>query len=249
MEKVSIEEQKKVMSTVAYTKELEKLQITEDIIDEIRNNLVSHLKALIIPIGQDIVMIQQTISEINGIINDEVWNDIYDDNVTLLFKNYITYTKNYDLKKEQIIKAMAETLIELLGKITDLGIKPKHIPFEDESGLTEEEIKFLKSKATRLILQYKKFKEEGTVKYARVYSLKLYAMAETEAKFEIINNLFFDFTGEYVLDKIRKEKEKQEREEKEKIEQKKQEIAKRKEAEAQAREEETKQIEEQKEPN
>lgn len=219
--KVATEEQRELISTVAYIKKLEKVQITEDVIDGARNNLLSHLKALVIPIGQDVVMITNTINGINEIINDEIWNDIYDDNVTMMFRNYIIYTKNYDLKKEQVIRALAEALIEILGKITDLGIKPKHIPFENESGLTDEEIKFLKSKATRLVLQYKKFKDEGNHKYTRVYSLNAYRLADTEAKFEFINNIFFEITGEYVLGRIRKEKEKQQEDERKEIEEKK----------------------------
>jgi len=174
MEKIeNIEEQKKI-SIIGYIDKLEKIQVTENILDEIKSNLVVQLKTSIIPLGQDVSLITETITEINDIINDEIWDDIYDDNVTLLFRNYIKFTKNYDLKKEQIIKIMGESLIKILEKITDLGIKPRHIPYEDDASLTEEERQSLKNRATRLILQYKKFREEKkNTTYMRLYSMNL----------------------------------------------------------------------------
>ena len=212
-EKVSIEEQRKLISIVAYKDKLERLQITESVLDEIRNNLVAKLETMIIPLGQDVVRLNETKTEIEDIIYDDVWDDIYDDNTTLHFKNYMSYTKDYDLKKEQIIMALAESVIQILQKTTDLEISPKrYIPREDEIALTEEERQFLKNRATRLVIQYKKFKDDGVIKYARVYSGKLYAMADTEEKFEFINKIFFDIVGEYVLDKIRKEKDKEKQE-------------------------------------
>src|SRR3990167_6327043 len=149
MEKIETAEEQRKISIVGYADKLEKIQITDNILNEIRNNLTSSLKTAIIPLGQDVSLITETITEINDIINDEVWDDIYDDNVTLLFKNYIKYTRNYDIKKEMVIKMMAESLIKILEKTTDLGIKPKHKPYEDDGSLTEEERKYLSDRAVR----------------------------------------------------------------------------------------------------
>ena len=208
----SVEEERKLVSIIAYIDKLDKIQITEENIDEIRNNLVSSLKAMILPLCQDVVMIKNTQLEIDEIINDEVWDDIYDDSVTLLFRNHMTYSKNYDLKKEQVIRAMAESMMQIFQIITNLGIKPRRSPIrEDENAMEEDERQALKNRATRLIVQYKKFKDDPSVnkmKYANVYAHKLYKMADTEERFEFINYLFFEITGEYVLDKIRKKSEK-----------------------------------------
>jgi len=208
------EEEQKKIGIGLYASRLEKLQITENVVDEIRNNLVSQLRTLEIPFGQDVVMINETLSEINEIINDEVWNDVYsEDKVTMLFKNYMKLTRNYDFKNEMALRAMGDSIIKILEKITDLGIKPKHTPIEDDGSLNEDERNALKDKAIRWILLYKKFREEKrNVTYMRLYSIKLYEMADTQAKYEMINNLLFEHTGEYVLDKIKKEKENRDKE-------------------------------------
>jgi len=222
MQKIETVEEQKKISIVGYIDKLEKIQITENVLDEIRNNLTAQLNTVIVPLGQDVSLIMETITEINDIINDEVWDDIYDDNVTLLFKNYIKFTRNYDMKKEMVIKLLSESLIKILDKITDLGINPKHIPYEDDGSLTEDERQSLRDRSIRLILQYKKFKNKGSSIYSKAYSLKIYNLADTQAKFELLNNLFFEHTGEYVLDMIRKEKEKLQ--EQDKIKQKEKEV-------------------------
>ena len=213
-EKVSVEEGKKI-SIIGYIDKLEKLPVTDDTIDEIRNNLVSQLTTMSIPLGQDIVLMKEVKAEIDDIIEDEVWNDIFDDVVTLSFKNQMKYSRNYDLKKEQIIRAFAEAVIEIIEKITDVVITTKHkIREDDETSMSEEERQYLKNKATRLVLQYKKFKEDPSVnkmKYANAYAYKLYKTSDTEEKFEMINDIFFDITGEYVLTNLRKKNEAEEK--------------------------------------
>ena len=85
---------------------------------------------------------------------------------------------------------------------------------EGEVGMAEDEREVLKYKASRLITIYKKYMVEGIQKKAKIIAHRMFELADTEEKYEIINHLFFEITGEYVLDKMKKEQEKQEEKEK-----------------------------------
>lgn len=211
-DKLNLEQVQKSISIVSYIDSLDKIQIPEDAIIELKTKLVAQLKTLVIPLAQDIKLLTETENKIMEVFNDDVSGDIYDLlEVTHYIKNYISYSKNYNFKKEQSIEIIAKSMIELLKKISELNlikIRPRQLTLEEgEYKLTEEEIKALESKASRLILIYKNYIEDGRMSYGKVMAGKINQMADTQEKYEIINNKFFELTGEYVLDKIKYDKE------------------------------------------
>lgn len=205
-EKVNQEEEQKLIGIKTYYLKMMEKQVTDPIIDDIKNNVVAKLQTLVIPMGQDIELIKNTKLEIEDILYDPIFDDIYDDQVTQLFKNYMHYTRMLHYKSNLVINIIAEAMIDIFEKANDMGTRTRAIYLkEGELLMGEEERDRFKAKMSRFVVRYKKDIETGNLKTARLITKRLYDLADTSERYELINFLFYEFTGEYVLDKIKKE--------------------------------------------
>lgn len=208
-EKISLEEEQKLIGISKYIKEIENKQVIDPVLLDIKDKLLDKLQTLIIPIGQDLATLKELKMDINELINDPIYSDLYDDQLTMMFKNHLSNTDKHMVKMVQVVRIFEESLLEIFEKSQDIG--PKTKPFfmkEGESVLSDEERERFKAKVTRFVLRYKKEQDDGSVKYSRLIAKRLMDLAETTEKYQLINYIFFEYTGEYVLDKLKREMEK-----------------------------------------
>lgn len=208
MEKLTQEEEKKLIGLVAFASEINDLTTSSEEINNIKEKLVLRLKENIVSMADTRRNIIEIENEINENINNEELNDLYlSDPVTISMVQYIRLTKSYDLNKEQAIKAMYECIVELIEMINEGMLKPiKRTEFVDEELLSDEEINALKNKALRWVMFWKKTDKTSARKQIE-YQMWKEALGSKQ-KFSIFNDMFFEHTGEYVLDRIKKEKDK-----------------------------------------
>ena len=211
MEKITQEEEKKLISLVDFAKDIDKFTTSHEEIHRIKEKLILKLNMLIIPLADDRRNIMEIESEINQNINNEELNDLYqNDPVTISMLQYMRITKSYDLKKEQAIEVFYQCIIQLLEKINEGILKPiKRTEFisEDEKLFTDEEISAIKNKAERWVLYWKK--ANTSTKKQIEYQVWKEALGNKQ-KFSIFNDMFYEHTGEYILDRVKREKEKKE---------------------------------------
>lgn len=211
MEKITEEEEKKLISLIDFARDIDKSVTSNEEIHRIKERLILQLNTIIIPLADDKRNIIEIEREINENVNNEELNDLYqNDPVTISMLQYIRLTKSYDLKKEQAIKSFYECVISLIEKINEGILKPiKRTEFisEDEKLFTDEERLALKNKAERWVTFWKK-SNLGNKKQIE-YQIWKEALGNKQ-KFSIFNDMFYEHTGEYVLDRIKKEKEKKE---------------------------------------
>lgn len=210
---ISVEEEKKLFPT-SYLQNLEKKDVIDPTLNEIKNNMVRELKSQILGLGQDIVFLKQKLDEFNEFINDDSFDDLYAiDPPVIAMKNYIAISKNYDLKREHFIEIMADGFIDFIDKFNILGIPNRTVPSMIDEGttLSPEEQMALLNKAQKFIFMWKEYGANHNKAGQKIIGSMIYRqLANTEEKFRIINDKFFEMTGEYVLTTMKKDKEKTE---------------------------------------
>lgn len=209
-EKISVEEEKKLISIKSYSDEIEKLNVSQyPSIEDEKVKLVLQLKTLLVPLGKHMQALIKLEDEINQSISHPEMDDLYAlDPVTQLSMLHIQRTKEYDLTKEQAFRAMGDFIINVIDLVNELAIKPKiktEFLSQEEEPLKEEEITAIKGNAARRIIYWK----QAVAAQKRRIEYQLYEETKTDRqKFAIVNDLFYEHTGEYVLERIKKEKEK-----------------------------------------
>lgn len=209
-EKISTEEAKKLIFIKGYVDEFEKLEPANPEIAQLKDNLILQLKTLLIPLAQNRMFLKELEDDVNDIVySDELDHLFRDDPVTQKMMQYMKVTKSYDLNKEQAMKVMCETLMEVIEATDDIKFTTKvktEFLSPDDVAMKEEEIETLKSRARRWIMFWKK----ATSGAKKLTEHQIYKdITGHKQRFAIVNDLFYEETGEYVLDRIKREKEKQ----------------------------------------
>src|SRR3990167_11373007 len=164
-QKVTVEEEQRLITSKGYIETLRKKIIIHEGLEQIKINLIKQHETTILGIVTDIANIKECKIEINDILNDEVFDDLYmNDPIAEKLKQYMKLMDGYTLKKEQQVRIIIDSLYAMIDIVNDIGFKPiTRTVFmkEGEILLADEEKKALKSKIGNFILMYKKFHEIG----------------------------------------------------------------------------------------
>ena len=211
-EKISVEEEKKLISIRSYIDKLEKQQVYNENFIEEKEKLVAVLKNSITALGMATQNVKVTETEIMEVFENDLMDDLYED-FKKDVKGYITHSRNRFLLQEQVIQNLANYILTILEGINEVSTPSKSTISNLDDGepvMDEEERQELKRRANALILHYKKTDMSGKKK---LVVHRLYTLANTKEKFNIMDDMFLEMVGERLLTKFKKEKERQEAEE------------------------------------
>ena len=204
---INVDEEKKLITILTYLKKITDTTIEDNILDNKRDRLVAVITNLIPQMGISITDNQRHESKIDEKLQDEMTNDIYEsDPLYPHVTGYINSSKNRYLLQEQIANVLCEFIIDILAMTNDIltSRRPKTTsnPLDDgEPMMTTEQRESMKRNAYSMAVYYKNSKE--SVKRNMVHNLN--KLCDTNEKFAIANDIFFEVTGEKVLEKYRKE--------------------------------------------
>src|SRR3990167_2895557 len=102
-EKISVEEEKKLISIRSYIDKLEKQQVYNENFIEEKEKLVAVLKNSITALGMATQNVKVTETEIMEVFENDLMDDLYED-FKKDVKGYITHSMNRFLLQEQVIQ-------------------------------------------------------------------------------------------------------------------------------------------------
>lgn len=206
MEKINVEEEKRLITSKTYLDKIESTQVYHENLIDRKKELVSVLKNQLLPMGMSIASIKTLEAEIKSVLEDELLDDLYDaDPIFKDIKQYMKDSHHTFLLQEQFIQILSQFILEFLtiaNDITPISITPQNSNIDDGTPtLSLEEKEKLKKISSSLILHYK---HQTTSAKKKVLANRLLYFADTKEKYKIINDIFFDIVGERVLDKLKK---------------------------------------------
>lgn len=216
-DKISVEEKKKILP-ILYLEKMRIQQVYNPILADITKRMGETLNGQILGMGQDIFMMREKRKVFFEYIENELFDDLYEDDVPAnAMKDYILLVDNYNTKIDQFIKATFEYFLEFIDKNNMLETKVvKRTEFieQGEELMTEEEKQKFLDTVSRHILYYKSLDKAG---HKKIIADMIYRkLANTKERFILADDKFFEIVGEYILKDLKKEKEKQSQKEEEK---------------------------------
>lgn len=210
-EKITQEEEHKLISLKSFVDSLQKIQVIDPILLDIQNRLLASLKPTV---TYQAIALRRT-NELKIVLktelNDEVNADIYNDEISINMRHYLDRVDDNDFTKEYVIKILTSTLLDIFDKITEFAKMPQEIKVLDgEKIMDGGDREMFKAWANRLVLSYKRYVENGNSRSKNVLASRIYDKADTDEKYQIANNLFYEYTGKHVLDEIKRRETKQE---------------------------------------
>lgn len=209
-EKISVEEEKKIMPSTFIDK-LEGVDVIDPNLSEIKKDVVNQLKTLRLSMGQDLVILRDKSTVIDEMVTNELFNDLYqEDPVTTHILDYITISNNYNIKQTHFIQILCDGFVEFIQKLNDIGFRPlTRTEFIDEPLMVERERESFMSKVTQFVLMWKQYGLHHNITKQKILGDMIYSrMADTKEKFRLADDKFYEMTGLYILSTIKKDKEK-----------------------------------------
>lgn len=212
-ERITEEDEHKLIVVRGSLGRLQQKRIIDVTLNELKNILIGQLDTSILSVALTIKNIKKLKQDIDGIMNNINFED---DDLTLLFRQYLEQINNFMLLKEQQFKLVIDSYIEFIERINDLSLKPvsRTIYFkEGEIPMTESEKQDLKDKVTKLILYYKKYKENGRRIEENETLNRIDSFCDTHEKLMLVDDIFYDKTQDYILTKKRASEERKQKKE------------------------------------
>ena len=206
--KLSVEEEKKLGGIFSLLENIEKTQVSHEILDIKKDKLVSVIHHLMTPLGREIANAGKSQAKITEQLEDPVVDDLFaTDPVFIEVTHFIEHSHTKFLFQEQLIQLLATFISDSLAFFNDMTptkTSKRTSAIDDGTPmLNDAERERFRRTAHTLVLNYK---HEKTLSKKRTVASRLLYLADSKEKYDIVNDIFLDLVGEKVLDKIKKQK-------------------------------------------
>lgn len=196
--KITTEDEEKLIVVKGYLGRLQQKISLDPLINETKNILIGQLDTSILNVALTVKTLKSLEDDIEFIMNSESFED---DELTLIFRQYLMQIKNYMILKEQQLKLVVDSYIKTLEQTNNLTKPTTRFMYikEDQELMTELEREDLNSMTRRYGLAYKQYKNNSKMLEANIYLEKLDMLANTNEKLVFMDDILHEITNEYLL--------------------------------------------------
>jgi len=196
--KITTEDEEKLIVVKGYLGRLQQKISLDPLINETKNILIGQLDTSILNIALTVKTLKSLEDDIDFIMNSESFED---DELTLIFRQYLMQIKNYMLLKEQQLKIVVDAYIKTIEQTNSLTKPTTRFMYvkENEVLMSDTEREELNSITRRYGLAYKQYKNNGKMLEANIYLEKLDLSANTNEKLVFMDDILHELTNEYLI--------------------------------------------------
>ena len=207
---IPVEEEKKLITVNTYMDKLAEMKFADINLENKKEKIIFGIKKDITSLGIAIMEIRKNEDVITEKLGDEILGNLYSQNPLFSYvQNFMEASKRRFLLQDGVINSLCEFALDIIPAVNDVieTVQSKtpspQQSFDDGTPqLNESEREALKRNVHSLVIYYKE--ANSASRSSILYQLD--QMADTKEKFAIIDDTFFQLTGENALEKYRKEK-------------------------------------------
>jgi len=205
-DKITIEDEKRLITIKDNLDAITKKQVHNPNLEQLKKQMVSSMKSSIVPSVLSIREIKKTKDELLEVLDDEDIKTYFDDPIFLRVKQLMSEYERLFYLQEQVNQSATAFITEMIEETNVIyQVQSPRKPLPEDSGIptmTETQINELRTKTLHIINSYKK-SNHSAIK--RSLMIRLNSWADTKERFDMIETIVQEQTGNRLLSELRKD--------------------------------------------